>query len=180
MRKTWVLLIAIIQAVNVLAQDKVKVNCVKEESSIAYDMKHPLHEWTGESKEIKSIILTDESRGTIYQVAVSAKVSTFDSKNANRDSHMIEVTEALKFPDVTYVSNSVTLDGNEFTSSGNVTFHGISQPVALKGKFTKEGTKITFTGEFNLKLSQFKIDPPTLMGIKTEDDFKLKFKIVYQ
>jgi len=180
MQKAYFFLIAILFVFRLSAQDKVRVNCIREESSITYSMKHPLHAWTGESKEIKSIILTDESRSTISQIAVSAKVSTFDSKNANRDSHMIEVTEALKFPDVTYVSNSVTLDGSEFTSSGNVTFHGISQPVAIKGQFAKEGTKMTFTGDFNLKLSQFKIDPPTLMGINTEDDFKLQFKIVYQ
>lgn len=180
MRKTIVLLIAIILVVNVFAQNKVKVNCIKEESSISYSMRHPLHAWTGESKEINSIILTDEARSVIYQVAVSAKISTFDSKNANRDSHMIEVTEALKFPSVTFVSTSVTIEGNDFVSMGTMTFHGVSQPVALKGKLNKEGNKLTFTGEFNLKLTQFKVDPPTLMGINTDDDFTLQYKVVYQ
>ena len=180
MRKITVFLIAIILVINVSAQDKVKVNNVKGESNIVYSMKHPLHEWKGESKDVTSIILTDEGRNTIYQVAVSAKVSSFDSKNANRDSHMMEVTEAIKFPNVTYVSNSVNIEGTDFTSSGNITFHGISQPVAIKGKLIKEGNKLTFTGNFNLKISQFKVDPPSLMGIKIEDDFNLEFNVVYQ
>ena len=180
MKKLGTLLIGLLLVVSVFAQNKVKVNCIKEESSVVYSMKHPLHEWTGESKEINSILLMDEARTTIFQVAVSAKVSTFDSKNANRDSHMIEVTEAIKFPNVTYVSTSVTIDGTDFTSSGNVTFHGISQPVALKGKLTREGNKLIFAGDFNLKMTQFKIDPPTLMGISTNDDFKLEFKVSYQ
>jgi polyisoprenoid-binding protein YceI len=180
MKKFGFLTIAMIMVVTVLAQNKVKVNCVKEESSIVYSMKHPMHEWTGESKEVNSILLMDEAKTTIYQVAVSAKLATFDSKNANRDSHMMEVTEALKFPNVTYVSNSVTIEGSDFTSSGNITFHGVSQPVAMKGKITREGNKLTFTGDFNLKMTQFKIDPPSLMGISTNDDFKLDFKITYQ
>ncbi len=180
MKKFVVLAIAIMLAVHVFAQDKVKVNCVKEESSITYAMVHPLHEWTGESKEINSILLMDEAKTTIYQVAVSAKLATFDSKNANRDSHMMEVTEALKFPNVTFVSTSVNIEGNEFTSSGTLSFHGISQPVALKGKVTKEGNKLIFTGGFGLKMSQFKVEPPSLMGISTNDDFKLDFKVVYQ
>jgi polyisoprenoid-binding protein YceI len=113
-------------------------------------------------------------------VAVSAKLASFDSKNANRDSHMMEETEALKFPNVTYTSTSVNIEGGDFTSSGNITFHGISQPVALKGKIIREGNKLTFKGEFNLKLTQFKVDPPSLMGIDTNDDFKLDFKVVYQ
>jgi len=166
--------------VSVFAQNKVKVSGVKEESSITYAMNHPLHSWTGESKEVNSIILTDDARSTIYQVAVSVKISTFDSKNANRDSHTMEVTEALKFPSVTYVSTSVTIQGGDFKSDGTMTFHGISQPVTVQGKLTKEGTKLTFTGEFKLKMTQFKIDPPSLMGISTDDEFKLSFKVVYQ
>lgn len=180
MKKFGILLVAIILVINASAQDKVKINSVKGESNIVYSMKHPLHEWKGESKDVTSIILTDEARTTIYQVAVSAKVSSFDSKNANRDSHMMEVTEAIKFPNVTYVSNSVNIESTDFTSSGNITFHGISQPVAIKGKLIKDGTKLTFTGNFNLKISQFNVDPPSLMGIKIEDDFNLEFKVVYQ
>ncbi len=180
MKKLGFLLICLVLVISVFAQNKVKVSNVKEESSITYAMNHPLHAWTGESKEINSVILTDDARSTIFQVAVSAKVSTFDSKNANRDSHMMEATEALKYPNVTFVSSSVTLEGGDFTSTGTMTFHGISQPVALKGKFTKEGNKLTFTGNFQLKMTQFKIDPPSLMGISTNDDFKLDFKVVYQ
>jgi polyisoprenoid-binding protein YceI len=180
MKKLGALLIGLLLVLSVFAQNKVKVNSVKEESSIVYSMKHPLHEWTGESKEINSILLMDEAKTTIYQVAVSAKISTFDSKNANRDSHMMEVVEAIKYPNVTFVSTSVNFDGNDFTSSGNLTFHGVSQPVALKGKFIREGNKLTFTGDFNLKMTQFKVDPPSLMGISTNDDFKLDFKVTYQ
>jgi len=180
MKKIGVLMIATVMAIQVFAQNKVKVNGVKEESSITYAMNHPLHAWTGESKDVNTIILTDDARSTIYQVAVSAKVSTFDSKNANRDSHMMEVTEALKFPNVTFVSNAVTITGGDFKADGTITFHGISQPVTLEGKLSKEGNKLTFTGGFNLKMTQFKIDPPSLMGISTDDEFKLEFKVVYQ
>ena len=92
---------------------------------------------------------------------------------------MMEVTEALKFPNVTFVSSSVTIDGNNFSSVGSLTFHGISQPVTLQGKLTKEGNKMTVTGDFKLKLTQFKITPPSLMGIGTDDEFKLEYKVVY-
>ena len=73
MKKSGLLVIALLLGTNLFAQDKVKVSCVKEESSITYAMNHPLHAWKGESKEINSIILADEARTTIYQVAVSAK-----------------------------------------------------------------------------------------------------------
>lgn len=176
---TFVLLGALLAVVG-MAQEKVKVNCVKEESSVTYTMNHPLHTWQGECKEVNSILLADAAQTTIFQVAVSAKVASFDSKNANRDSHMMEATEALKYPNVTYVSSSVTLDGDSFTSSGTLTFHGVSQPVALKGKIAREGAKLIFAGSFDLQLTRFNVDPPSLMGVKTNDDFKLEFRMVYQ
>jgi len=180
MKKLSFLLVIILLTLSAFAQDKVKVSGAKEETSITYSMNHLLHAWTGISKDVNSILLMDNARTTIYQVAVSAKVSTFDSKNANRDSHMMEVTEALKFPNVTFVSTEVTLEGSDFKAAGTLTFHGIAQPVTLQGKLTREGAKLTFTGEFKLKMTAFKIDPPSLMGISTDDEFKLEFKAVYQ
>jgi len=88
----------------------------------------------------------------------------------------MEVTEALKFPNVTFVGTDVTMDGSEFKAAGTLTFHGIAQQVVLQGKLLREGTKLTFTGEFKLKMTAFKIDPPSLMGISTDDEFKLRQK----
>ena len=180
MKKSGLFLAILLLTLQGFGQTKVKVNGIKEESFLTYSMNHPLHAWTGTSKEVNSILLTDDASTTIYQVAVSAKVSTFDSKNANRDSHMMEVTEALKYPNVTFVSTEVTLEGDDFKAAGTLTFHGIAQPVSLQGKLTREGTKLTFSGEFKLKMTAFKIDPPSLMGISTDDEFKLEFKAVYQ
>ena len=180
MKKSGLFLAILLLTLQGFGQTKVKVNGIKEESFLTYSMNHPLHAWTGTSKEVNSILLTDDARTTIYQVAVSAKVSTFDSKNANRDSHMMEVTEALKYPNVTFVSTEVTLEGDDFKAAGTLTFHGIAQPVSLQGKLTREGTKLTFSGEFKLQMTAFKIDPPSLMGISTDDEFKLEFKAVYQ
>ena len=54
MKKYGILFVVILLTGNLLAQNKIKVNCLKEESSITYAMTHPLHAWTGESKEINS------------------------------------------------------------------------------------------------------------------------------
>ncbi len=157
----------------------VKLVCDKTQSNITYAMNHPLHAWTGECREVNSIILMDEKQENMLQVAVSAKLSTFDSKNANRDSHMMEVTEALKYPNATFSSKEVKLDGANFEAIGTLMFHGVGQPIIIKGNISKGGNKAEVTGEFTLKMTQFKIDPPSLMGISTDDEFKLTFKVVY-
>lgn len=179
--KNIIPVILVLLSFSLFAQDanKVKLICDKSQSTITYAMNHPLHAWTGVCKEVNSIILMDEKLENIWQVAVSVRLSTFDSKNANRDSHMMEVTDAIKYPNVTFTSSAIKLDGTNFEATGNITFHGVSQPTKIRGKLTKGSNSVEATGEFTLKLTQFNIEPPSLMAIPTDDDFKLSFKVVY-
>jgi len=157
----------------------VKLFCDKNKSSITYSMNHILHAWTGISKEVTSVILTDENRNTITQVAVSVKVSSFDSDNANRDSHALEVTEALKFPAITFSSTSILEEGNKLKVKGTMNFHGVNQTVSFDAQKKVTGNKVQVTGSFSVTMTQFKIEPPTLMGISTDDEIKLTFDISY-
>jgi polyisoprenoid-binding protein YceI len=156
-----------------------KIYCDKSNSTITYDMNHPLHEWTGVSKEVTSIIITDENRDIISQVAVSVKFSSFDSKNANRDSHAIEVAEAIKYPNITFNSKSIKQEGNKLSVEGTLNFHGVNKDIAFVAEKSGDKNKIQVTGGFEIKMTDFKIDPPSLMAIATDDEIKIKFSIVY-
>jgi polyisoprenoid-binding protein YceI len=105
------LFLLLIPAHIVQAQQSVKAD--RSSSSITYYMKHALHAWTGVSKDVNCVIQLN-SEGHIEKVAATAKVKSFDSKNSNRDSHMLEVTDALSFPNVSFYSTSVTRQGIEF------------------------------------------------------------------
>jgi len=156
-----------------------KLYCDKSNSTITYEMNHPLHEWTGVSKEVTSIIITDENREIISQVAVSVKFSTFDSKNANRDSHAIEVAEAIKYPNITFNSKSIRQEGNKLSVEGTLNFHGINKDIAFIAEKSGNKSKIQVTGGFEIKMTDFKIDPPSLMALATDDEIKIKFSVVY-
>jgi polyisoprenoid-binding protein YceI len=161
------------------AKSPVKTMCDKQNTEITYSMHHPLHSWTGTSKDVISVILSDENKKNITQVAVSVKVSSFDSQNANRDSHMIEVTEAIKYPNITFASTSIKQEGNKLNVTGNLVFHGITQIIEFTASVEQLTNKSEVTGNFPVKMSQFKIEAPSLMGMSTDDDIKINFKAVY-
>jgi polyisoprenoid-binding protein YceI len=163
------------------AQDKplIKVYCDKKLSTISYSMHHPLHSWTGVSKDITSIIVTDENRIQVNNVAVVVKISSFDSQNANRDSHLMEVTEALKYPTVSFTSNSIKQEGNKLIVSGTLIFHGVSQLISFDAEKKINNNKAEITGGFTVNMTQFNIDPPSLLGIATDDDIEVTFKTIY-
>ena len=157
----------------------VKVFADKKVSSITYTMRHPLHTWDGTSKEVNSVILTNADKSVLTQVAVSVKLGSFDSKNANRDSHMIEVAEGLKYPIISFSSTSIQTQGDVLLVKGNVSFHGVTQPITFEAKRKTTGSNLEVSGAFTLKMTQFKIEPPSLLGVAADDVLKLKFKVVY-
>lgn len=151
----------------------------KKESYIEYSMNHPLHSWTGKSSDFTSVIVADETKTKISQVAVSAKISSFDSKNANRDSHAIEVLEAIKYPSVTFASSSVVPSGQKLTVTGALTFHGVTRTITFEATELKKGNSVEISGAFAVNMTDYKIERPSLMGFPTEDEIKISFKAVY-
>jgi len=156
-----------------------KLYCDKTKSSISYSMHHPLHEWTGVNNEVTSIILTDDSKTNISQVAVTVKLASFDSKNANRDSHVLEVAEGLKFPVVKFSSSSIETKGDKLSVKGNMTFHGVTQLISFEANQKKVNDKLEISGNFSIKMTQFGIEPPSLLAIPTDDEIKMSFTVVY-
>lgn len=162
------------------AQQKTKIYADKGESYISYDMTHPMHDWTGISKSVSSAIICNEAKDSISQVAVSVKISSFDSDNSNRDSHAMEVTEAIKFPSISFISTSISYQSaSKLLVVGTLKFHGISKNISFEVNQEILNKKAVITGSFWVKMSDFKIEAPSLMGIDTDDDFKIHFRVVY-
>ncbi len=181
MKKLILLLVLLTTATVITAQTRssVKTMADKTSSSITYSMKHPLHVWSGTSREISSVIMSDGEKINIRQVAVSVSVATFDSRNANRDSHMLEVTEALRFPNITFSGDVTGKQGNELAVEGKLTFHGISRPASFKVNALEKMGKVEVTGGLSFTLSDFNIVRPTLMGFPVSDEVRLEFSVVY-
>ncbi len=159
--------------------DNRKLMADKKASTVTYAMSHPAHDWEGTSKYVNAVIVYDDATKSINQVAVSLKVDSFDSGNANRDSHAIEVLEGLKFPKVTFSSNKIRASNNTITAEGNLSFHGVTKPVTMTVIRTESDNRLELNGKFDILLSDFNIDRPSLFGIKTKDEVKLSFKVVF-
>ena len=174
-----IIFIALQLVANAKDQSLVKVFADKTRSTITYSMNHPLHSWTGVSKEVNSVILTDVKKEKISQVAVSVRFASFDSQNANRDSHAMEVTEAITYPKINFVSKSIVANEDKLSVIGTLTFHGVSKIISFDVEEKKRKNTTEVTGGFEVKLTDFKIEPPSLMGLPTDDDIKISFDVFY-
>lgn len=161
------------------AQAQTRLMADTKLSTIRYSMIHPLHEWDGVSTRVSSVIQLAADGQTIERVAVRVPVASFDSDNASRDSHMIEVTDALKYPDLRFSSTSITTNGATLTVNGVLTFHGVEKAMSFTAIRQTDGGWLRVTGSFPAELTDFGIDPPRLLGIATENKFTVSFDTRY-
>ncbi len=160
---------------------KRKLMADKAASTVTYDMKHPLHNWQAVSRDVNCAAIYDEESKQVETVAVSMKVASFDSKDGNRDSHALEVLDALKYPNVTFVSESIQPGANgALTIKGKLTFHGVPKPVVIQATRQDAATNISITGAFNVNMTDHNVERPSLMGLKAEDTIAMKFNVVFK
>ncbi|CUT04737.1 YceI family protein [Candidatus Kryptobacter tengchongensis] len=141
-------------------------------SYVQYFLRHPLHSVRAINNEVKFLIEFDVGYNKIVKAEAVADVFKFNSGNSNRDSHAMEVIEALKYPTVTFKSNDIKLNGDNIIVNGSLTFHGQTREITMNGKVKQEGKSLIVEGSFQISLTDFKVKRPTLLFIPTDDTLK--------
>ena len=146
-------------------------------------MSHPAHSWTGTSHRVSGSITVEG--GAVTGGRVQAPVQSFTSGNRSRDSHMAESTESYIYPDVTFAARSVTMlpasqqtAEKNATVQGTLTFHNVSRPVTVPVRIDVSDGRAHLAGDFEVTMTEFEIDRPSLLGLKTRDWIGLHLDLV--
>jgi len=174
----WALILGIVSCV--LNAKDVTAAIDKSKSSISYQLTHPLHEVTATSHDIESTLNLDQETKTIKSVTTTIDVTTFDSGNSNRDSHAMEVIDAITYPDVHFTSTTVTPKGDSVDVEGLLTFHGVTDTVSIAASVQWNHSDVTVDGHFNVSLTAFKIERPSLLLIPVDDTLRFSLHCVYR
>jgi polyisoprenoid-binding protein YceI len=166
------------KTVSLIAQTK-QVDIEQGESFIQYSLSHPLHSVTARSREPKSRIEIDAARKSISAVQASVDVTTFDSGNSNRDSHAMEVVGAIKYPKVTFVSTAVVPVGDSVRVTGLLRFHGVEKEISMTYMARWSANHLEINATFNLSMTAFNLERPSLLLLKVDDELKFTVHAVY-
>ena len=151
----------------------------KKNSSVTYAMNHILHSWTGTSRDLNGAVQLNGS-GKIEKVAIVTKVSAFDSENSNRDSHMMEIAEAIKYPNVSFYSTSIIeTKSGELEVKGILAFHGVNKETSFKALTSSKASTSIVKGEFIFLLEDYNLERPSFMLNKVDNEVKLSFEVSY-
>jgi polyisoprenoid-binding protein YceI len=175
MRKLLIIL-SLLAGVVVIAMGQPRVaQALTGESWIAYRLVHPLHVIDAKSTSPEYRVELDPMTKEIKSVAAEVDVMSFNSGNSNRDSHAMEVVDALTYPEVSFASTSVIQKDDSLFVTGKLTFHGVTKEITMAGTATWQPNRLDVHGAFDIGLTEFKIDRPSLLMIPVED--KLNFTL---
>jgi polyisoprenoid-binding protein YceI len=151
-----------------------------QQSVIQYKLTHPLHEIEAVSHEMESRVEINDAAREVRKVTAQVDVATFNSGNSNRDSHAMEVIDALTYPEVTFSSTSVTRAGDSLKVNGNLTFHGVTNGITMTVFPVWSAHTLQVAGRFDVSLTAFKIERPSLLMIPVHDLLEFTINATYQ
>lgn len=154
-------------------------------SVVRYHVNHKLHAVDGRSTAIEGKALVGAD-GTV-RAMVRIPVSSFESGDANRDANMRETLEVSKFPYVVLKAagrvDPEAPRGHPFdaTLAGELEFHGVRRPVAVPVSitFAADGSA-TATGRMALSLDAYRVERPSLLFVKLDDDCAVSVDLVFR
>ena len=152
---------------------------IKNQSPVTYKLIHPLHEMNATSKEVSIKAEIDPAKKLIKTVSADADVMTFDSGNSNRDSHAMEVIDSITYPDVTFAGTTVAQSGDSVTVTGKLNFHGVTKDITMYGATAWTEDSLKVQGKFDITLSGFNIERPSLLMIPVKDTLYFSLMAVF-
>jgi len=152
---------------------------VLDQSTITYHVSHPLHQIDGVSHAAKGKGICHEGECNFL---IAVPVKSFDSGDSNRDLHMLQVTRGAEFPLVTVrtrmpeaasASAAITLDLEIQFAGQTVVYKQVPFQRVVQGNETR------ITGTIPAKVSDFKIDPPTLLTVPIKNEIPVKVDLTW-
>jgi polyisoprenoid-binding protein YceI len=156
-------------------------------SAFGHDPKIAVREFQGNASFTPNGGALDTARVDIRiqanSLEVADDVSDKDRQEINHRMHT-EVLETDRFPEIVYECSQVRASGGGdrywAALNGELTLHGVTQPMPVSSRVVIEGNVLRASGEFTVRQSEYEIAPVSAAGgaIRVKDELKCTFDIV--
>lgn len=152
---------------------------VLEQCTLTYHVSHPLHQSEGVSHVARGKGVCHDGQCD-FLIAVAVK--SFDSGDSNRDLHMIQVTRGAQFPMVTVRTHLPETAPTSATIHADLQIQFAGQTAEYKQvafELVTQGNQTRISGTIPATLSDFKIDPPTLLAMPVKNEMPVRVDMTW-
>jgi hypothetical protein len=153
---------------------------ILEESTLTYHVSHPLKQTEGVSHAAKG-------KGVCHagqcDFLIAVPVKSFDSGDSNRDLHMLQVVRGGQFPLITVRTHLPEDASSMATILADLEVQFAGQTMQYKQislQHVTKGNDTLIMGTIPLTLSDFKIDPPTLLALPVKNDIPVRVEMKWR
>jgi len=149
-----------------------------DQSTLTYHVSHPLHQTEGVSHAARGKGVCDAGQ---CDFIIAVPVKSFDSGDSNRDLHMLQASRGAQFPLVT-VRTSLPEGFASGTIRADLEIQFAGQTAQYKQvpfQLAAQGNQIRITGAIPATLSDFKIDPPSLLSIAVKNEMPVRVDMTW-
>jgi hypothetical protein len=152
---------------------------VLEQSTLTYRVSHPLHQTEGVSHAArgKGVCHTGQC-----DFLIAVPVKSFDSGDSNRDIHMLQATRGAQFPMVTVRTRIPESERTSATVLVDLDIEFAGQTAHYKQvplQLSTQGIETRISGTIPATLSDFKIEPPSLLAIPVKNDIPVRMEMTW-
>jgi len=153
---------------------------VLEQSTLTYHVSHPLHQTDGVSHAARG-------KGVCHagqcDLLIAVPVKSFDSGDSNRDLHMLQATRGAQFPIVTVRTTLPEAASTSATIHADLEIQFAGQTAQYKQvpfQLAAQGNQIRISGTIPATLSDFKIDPPSLLAVPVKNEIPVRLDMTWR
>lgn len=106
-------------------------------SELRFRVRHLVSRVSGTFTDWEGVILGDPADWKNGSVSVVVRTASISTNNQRRDTHLRspDFFDVQAFPEMTFKSSSVALDGETLTLAGDLSIRGVTKPVVLSGTY---------------------------------------------
>ena len=112
----------------------------------------------------------------ITNVTLVVPVKNLKSGKSMMDNKTYDALKASKSPNVTFTASSINVGKSNV--SGKLSIAGVTKTVSFPVSVVKKGDSYVIDGTETVKLSEFGMDRPGMLGMKTGDVVTVKVNVV--
>jgi polyisoprenoid-binding protein YceI len=150
-----------------------------------------VHDWTMTATGIESqgdFKLEDGRLRTLHSFSFAVEAKSLKSEHSSMDNRTYKTIKADQFPQIVFKLTSAVISEDQknkcdIKATGDLTISGVSQVVVLNvTAVVNPDNTISCTGSQKIKLTDYKIDPPSFMlgAMKVTNDLTIQFNLVYK
>jgi YceI-like domain len=153
---------------------------VLKQSTLSYHVSHPLHQVDGVSHEARGKGICQAGQ---CDFLIAVPVKSFDSGDSNRDLHMLQTTRGAQYPMVTVRTQVPEAELASGTIHANLQIQFAGQTATYNQvpfQLVMQGNEAKLSGTIPATLSDFKIEPPTLLTIPVKNEMPVHVEMTWQ